>query len=411
MASRTATRAATRATNPFLRWTAAIAGAALVVLLLFELVGFSVFQRIGMPHEFCYVRDGKLVWLHVISDLLIGTAYVSISATLAYLVYKASRDIPFNGVFLAFGLFIVSCGMTHFMEVWVIWEPVYWMSGYVKVVTAAASVATAIALFPLLPKIFALIDAARKSEQRRVEIEQLNQELERFNYTVAHDLRAPLRGITGFAQALCDDCQEQLPPKGRHYIERMQTSASRMDALICGLLKYATVGRLAVQLRPVALDDVLQESLALLESEIRERAAEVISRDPMPVVLGDATMLQVVFQNLIGNGIKFVAPGVRPTVTIHHVVEDGRATIYFTDNGVGIPPDSRDRVFRIFERFHQKHSGTGIGLAIVHRAMERLRGAIGLEPAPDGTGSRFWIQLPVAPTPAGMRLGSVMAAR
>jgi chemotaxis family two-component system sensor kinase Cph1 len=411
MENRTSTRAGMRPTNPFLRWTVAIVGAALLVLLVFEAVGFSVFKRIGMPHEFCYVRDGKLVWLHVISDLLIGLAYVSISATLAFLVYKASRDIPFNGVFLAFGLFIVSCGMTHFMEVWVIWEPVYWMSGYVKVVTAAASVATAVALFPLLPKIFALIDAARKSEQRRIEIEQLNQELERFNYTVAHDLRAPLRGITGFAQALSDDCESHLPPRGKHYIERMQSSVARMDALIGGLLKYATVGRLAIQLRPVALDEVLQESTALLESEIRERAAEVVVPGPLPVVLGDATLLQVVFQNLIGNGIKFVAPGVRPTVTVSYVVNEGRVRVTFTDNGVGIPMESRDRVFRIFERFHQKHPGTGIGLAIVHRAVERLRGEIGVEPAPEGTGTRFWIQLPVVEVTQPARLGAAMAAR
>jgi signal transduction histidine kinase len=409
MESRVTTRETGRVRSPVLRWIFAIVGAGAAGLLLFEVLGISVFKRVGMPHEICYVQDGKLVWLHIISDLLIGLAYVSISATLAFLVYRASRDIPFNGVFLAFGLFIVSCGMTHFMEVWVIWEPVYWMSGYVKVVTAAASVATAVALFPLVPKIFALIDAARKSEQRRIEIEQLNQELERFNYSVAHDLRAPLRGITGFAQALAEDCEAHLPTQGKHYLERMQTSVTRMDALISGLLKYATVGRQSVQRGPVSLDEVLRDSTALLESEIRERDAEVVAAGPLPVVMGDATMLQVVFQNLIGNGIKFVAPGVKPLVEVSHAIEDGQATIYFTDNGIGIPQESRDRVFRIFERFHQKHAGTGIGLAIVHRVMERLQGTIGVEPAPNGTGSRFWVQLPVVEAPAPARLRAAMA--
>jgi signal transduction histidine kinase len=279
----------------------------------------------------------------------------------------------------------------------------------VKVVTAAASVATAVALFPLVPKIFALIDAARKSEQRRIEIEQLNQELERFNYSVAHDLRAPLRGITGFAHALAEDCEAQLPAQGKHYLERMQTSVTRMDALIEGLLKYATVGRQSVQRAAVSLDDVLRDSTALLESEIRERDAEVVAAGPLPVVMGDATMLQVVFQNLIGNGIKFVSPGVKPLVEVSHVIENGRATIYFTDNGIGIPHESRNRVFRIFERFHQKHAGTGIGLAIVHRVMERLQGTIGVDPAPNGTGSRFWFQLPVVEAPAPARHRALVA--
>jgi signal transduction histidine kinase len=284
--------------------------------------------------------------------------------------------------------------MTHFMEVWVIWEPVYWMSGYVKVVTAAASVATAVALFPLLPKIFALIDTARKSEQRRVEIEQLNQELERFNYSVAHDLRAPLRGIAGFGEALCDDCGEQLSPQAKHYIARMQNSVTRMDALIAGLLKYATIGRQEIARLPVPLDEILRESTAMLENEIKERDAHVAPAGPLPTVIGDPTMLQVVFQNLIGNAIKFVSPGVKPNVEVSSKADAGRATIYFTDNGVGIPSEARNRVFRMFERFHPNHSGTGIGLAIVHRAVERLRGEIGVEDGPAGNGTRFWIELP-----------------
>src|SRR4051812_14830095 len=212
--------------NPLLRWSIGVLLATILGALIFEAFDVSVFQRIGMAHEYCYQREPGLIWLHVISDALIGLAYVSISATLAYLVYKAARDIPFNWVFLAFGLFIVSCGMTHSMEVWVVWEPVYWMSGYVKIITATASVATAIALFPLVPKIFRLIEAARKSEARRIEIEQLNDELERFNYTVAHDLRAPLRGITGFGQALREDFGAQLPPKARDYVDKMQRSAA-----------------------------------------------------------------------------------------------------------------------------------------------------------------------------------------
>lgn len=383
--------------RPLFRWSAAIITAIIFGALVFEALGISVFTRIGMPHEFCYLRDPKLIWLHVVSDLLIGFAYVSISLTLAYLVYKASKGIPFNWMFLAFGLFIVTCGLTHFMEVWVIWDSVYWLSGYVKVVTAAASVATAIALFPLLPKIFKLIDAARKSEERRLEIEQLNQELERFNYSVAHDLRAPLRGISGFSQILREDCANELSAEAVEYLDRIQTSVSQMDALISELLKYATIGRQKISLAPVMLEEVLRATLGLMNAEIAHRRAEVVTTGTLPVVLGDATMLQVVFQNLISNSIKFVAPDVKPHIEIStERLSVNSVAVYISDNGVGIPPEARDRIFGLFERFHPQHPGTGIGLSIVHRAIERINGQIKLADSPPGGGTRFQLILAVA---------------
>src|SRR5215472_19020672 len=110
-----------------------------------------------MPHATCYLRNPRIIALHVTSDLLIGFAYVAISSTLAWLVYKSSRDIPFHWMFLAFGAFIVTCGFTHFMEVCTVWKAVYWLAGWVKVICAAASVATAIALYRLVPQIFALV--------------------------------------------------------------------------------------------------------------------------------------------------------------------------------------------------------------------------------------------------------------
>lgn len=381
---------------PVFRWSVAILGCVLGGGLLFEALDISVFSRIGMPHELCYLREPKLVWLHVVSDLLIGTAYVSISATLGYLVYKASRGIPFHWVFLAFGLFIVSCGFTHFMEVWVIWEPVYWMSGYVKIVTAAASVATAIALFPLLPKIFRLVDAARRSEERRVEIEQLNQELQRFNYSVAHDLRSPLRGVVGYSEALREDCGTQIGPAGQVYLDRIQSAVQRMDVLISDLLKYASIGRQELKLTPVPLGTTAAAVLTFLESEIRRRDAKVVVQRDLPVALGDATLLQVALQNLVANGIKFVASGIQPRVEISAERKEENVELCITDNGLGIPAAARERVFDMFQRFHPGHEGTGIGLPIVQRAVERMSGRIMVESGPGGCGTRFRVVLPAA---------------
>jgi len=134
----------------------------------------------------------------------------------------------------------------------------------------------------------------------------------------------------------------------------------------------------------------------LLEAEIRERAAVIRVPEALPTVIADATLLQVVFLNLTSNAIKFVAPGIRPEVEITAHSGPECARVYVTDNGLGVPLEAREQIFRMFERFHPEHSGTGIGLAIVHRAIERLDGHIGVEVAPSGTGSRFWIELPLA---------------
>ncbi|HEY3755378.1 MAG TPA: ATP-binding protein [Opitutaceae bacterium] len=384
--------------RPLFRWSAGIIGAVVLGIVTFQLFGLSIFQRIGLPHEFCYLQDPKLVTLHVTADLLIGLAYVSISCTLGYLVFRASKGIPFHWVFLAFGLFIISCGLTHFMEVLVIWVPLYWLSAFVKLVTAAASVATAIALFPLLPKVFRLIEDARAGERRRVEIEQLNQELERFNYSVAHDLRGPLRSIRNFGDLLMEEHRGHLPAEGINYVERMRAAASRMDALISGLLNYASVGRQSLDLTPVELESAKRAALELLEDDIRHSGAEVVTEGVLPAVMGDETLIQVVFQNLIGNAIKFMPGGTRPRVEIAGERSGAVVRVTITDNGIGIPLELQARAFEMFGRLHPKMSGTGIGLRIVHRAVERLGGEIGLEPPPGGKGTRFWIRLPAVPS-------------
>lgn len=370
---------------------------------LFELLDMPLLKRVGMPHEFCCLRDPRLLWLHVTCDFLIGAAYTSISFTLAWLAYKTSRGLPFNCILLAFGLFIVACGFTHFMEVWVAWHPVYWLSGYIKVVTAAASVATAIVLVPLVPRVLRLVADARQGEKRRLEVEQLNQELERFNYSVAHDLRAPLRGLTAFNRILVEDHSRELSPEARDYLHRMQNSVARMDALITDLLKYATIGRQELRLESVALDDVLRAVRSIMDGEIASRRAEIVAPAPLPAVLGDAVLLQVVFQNLIANAIKFVGPGVTPRVEVTAAADRDGVTVSFTDNGTGVPPAARGRIFGLFERLHSREPGTGIGLAITHRAVERLQGSIGIEDATPGPGSRFWVRFQAPPDASDAR--------
>ncbi|HTL17199.1 MAG TPA: histidine kinase dimerization/phospho-acceptor domain-containing protein, partial [Patescibacteria group bacterium] len=238
--------------NPFLKYGLVIGTAVVIVAAIFpELLGGLVRSDQFMPHATCYLRNPKIILLHVSSDLLIGLAYVSISTTLGYLVYRASADIPFHWMFLAFGLFIITCGFTHFMEVWTVWKAVYWLAGYVKLICAVASVATAIALYPLVPKVFALIRAVRVSEERRVELQRANQELEAFAYSVSHDLRAPLRAVQGMSRALTEDFGPRLEPEAQAYVERIVGASKRMDALVRDLLEYSRVSRSAFDLHPI----------------------------------------------------------------------------------------------------------------------------------------------------------------
>src|SRR5437868_7123051 len=139
---------------------------------LFDTSGF-------MSHGYCYLWNPSLVRLHLISDLIIGVSYVAISLTLLYLVQRARRDMPFHWMFIAFGAFIIACGATHFMEIWTLWTPIYWLSGAVKAVTALASVTTAFALPPLIPRSLAMIRSAKLSEQRARNLETLNAALEK----------------------------------------------------------------------------------------------------------------------------------------------------------------------------------------------------------------------------------------
>ena len=141
-------------------------------MLAGNLFANSFGEQSFMPHGMCYLWVPQLYLMHVSSDLLIGLSYVAISSTLIYLIYRARKDMPFSWIFVAFGVFIIACAGTHFMEVWTIWNATYWLAGYVKLLTAAASVATAVVLPFLVPKVLSLIKAVRLSEERRIALER-----------------------------------------------------------------------------------------------------------------------------------------------------------------------------------------------------------------------------------------------
>lgn len=232
---------------------------------------------------------------------------------------------------------------------------------------------------------------------RTRELQAVNSELEAFVYSVSHDLRSPLLTMHGFAQALLEDCGEELGATGRDYAKRIVNAARTLDRLLGELLDYSRLSQTEVEPEPADLQSVVREALIGLSAEIRARNAEVTIEGPLPTVLGHAATLLQVVSNLVGNAVKFVAPGVTPRVRIWAESLGASERLWIEDNGIGIPPEHRDRIFRVFERLHtaDAYPGTGVGLAVVRKAVERLHGVVGLRSEP-GAGSQFWIELPVA---------------
>ncbi|RMF43979.1 MAG: PAS domain-containing sensor histidine kinase [Planctomycetota bacterium] len=240
--------------------------------------------------------------------------------------------------------------------------------------------------------------------ERTAELEARNAELDAFAHTVSHDLRAPLRAIEGFSQALLEDYLRQLDQQGREYLEYIKVAARRMDTLVRDLLEYSRLGREELPLAPVAVDAIIDEVLEQSREPIEASGAEFDIRRPLPLVWAHPTTLRQVILNLVDNAMKFVPPETKPRIVIEaHDVAPQRVRILVCDNGIGIPPEYHHKVFEVFERLHSvdQYKGTGVGLAIVARACQRMRGRCGVESNRD-QGSRFWIELDRADPPAAV---------
>lgn len=238
-------------------------------------------------------------------------------------------------------------------------------------------------------------DLERTVAERTAQLRETVQELEAFSYSLAHDMRAPLRGMHSFAQLLLEEHAGGLDAAGRDYLQRIAGSANRLDALIRDVLDYTRVLRADTVLRPLDLNRLLSDILATYPN-LHPSKADIRVEGTLPWVLGQESFLTQCLSNLLGNAVKFRRPDVkRPVVKIRAEGEgDGFVRVWIEDNGIGIEEKDRARIFRMFERVHpaEKFEGTGIGLTIARKAAERMGGSIGFESEP-GRGSRFWIDI------------------
>lgn len=229
------------------------------------------------------------------------------------------------------------------------------------------------------------------------ELQRSNEELEAFAYVASHDLQEPLRKVSQFSERLLAR-SEGLDEGGRDYLARMTSAVARMQALIGDLLEYSRVNRGGRRTEEVCLDGLLDEALADIEVAVTESEA-IIRRDPLPVVCGDPAQLKRLFLNLLSNAIKYRRDGVRPEVAVRASVVDARAVVEIADNGIGIGSEDAERMFRPFVRLPGDRAvkGTGIGLAIARRIVERHDGEISAWGTP-GAGTVIRVVLPLRRT-------------
>ncbi len=387
------------------------------------------FYSVGfIPHGHCYLWKTGLVSLHIISDATIALAYYSIPFLLIYFISKR-KDVPFNGVFLLFGAFIIACGTGHLMDIWTLWHPDYWVAGTLKALTAIISIYTAFALFYLMPQALTLPSPAQLEAINRVltseivERKRIEQELRKaeeiaqnasqakseFLANMSHELRTPLNGILGYTQIL--QRTESLSEKGRKGVSIIYQCGSHLLNLINDVLDLSKIEARKLELNPVGfyfpafIDSVVE--ICRIQAEQKVIAFNLNLDPDLPTgTYADEKRLRQVLINLLSNAIKFTHQG---SVTFQVKVinqesnADGQKTNYkirfeIADTGTGITPEQTEKIFQPFEQVgNQKRQteGTGLGLAISQQIILLMGGQIQVQ-SELGKGSTFWfeVQLP-----------------
>jgi signal transduction histidine kinase len=368
-----------------------------------------------MPHGHCYMWVSSLLWTHVISDSLIGIAYFCISIIL-YAVVKRVK-MQFSAVVLSFGVFIGACGLTHFMEVWTIWTPTYWLAALVKVVTAIASITTGVWLYYLRHTIVTVAEAAKLSEQRRLDLEALTADLEKrveertkelhhaissrdqFLSIASHELKTPLTSMK-----LQNEIRRRAMKKrdlDYFSFEKLETMAikddqqlSRLTRLVDDMLDISRIvaGKLSMNLEDFDLLEVVNEVVdrILPQAAVTGTDISVKGSGSFPVHW-DAYRIEQVLTNLLTNAIRY---GSGKPVQIELSSEKGYTQIAVCDSGIGISGGDLGRIFGRFERAVSANEvpGLGLGLFISKEIVEAHGGTLTVE-STFGQGSVFKVSI------------------
>jgi PAS domain S-box-containing protein len=231
-------------------------------------------------------------------------------------------------------------------------------------------------------------------QERTAQLQAANKELESFSYSVSHDLRAPLRAISGFSTIIARRHRANLNEEGQHYVDNIVQASERMGQLIDDLLTYARLGRSGIRRGPVSLASLLRELARNMQVYLDKNRGTLTICEELPVVTGDRTLLSQVFTNLLENAFIYHKPGTPPQVYVTCHSEDNDVVVEVRDNGIGIPSEYYEKIFNVFQRLYseEEYPGTGIGLATVKKSVELLGGSVWVE-SKVGEGSTFFIRL------------------
>ncbi len=387
----------------------------------------KLFAHDFMPHGHCLFWRPGILWLFVISDSITALSYFSIPIALFYFVRKR-EDLEFKWMFVMFGLFTFSCGNTHLLNVWTLWNPVYRLEGVVKFVTAMVSAFSAIAIWPLIPKAIALpspsqlrkanLEMTREmNERKKVEKElrtsfknleaaelsqaQANRAKTQFLSNMSHEFRTPLNVIIGYTDLLNEQLPGKLSEKHLKYTREISRSAEHLLSLINDLLDMSKIdaGAMELEMEDFSIDELIDGMVSMMSSQFVKKKITVktLIEPKLPVVTADFRKCKQILMNLLSNALKFTPNNGRVEIC---AISDGESgvRIEVRDNGIGIAEDKIDKLFSEFYQaenvIDEQLGGTGIGLALTRRLVELHRGKIGVE-SKLGQGSTFWFTLPL----------------
>lgn len=233
-----------------------------------------------------------------------------------------------------------------------------------------------------------------KVAERTASLQETIGVLESFSYSIVHDMRAPLRSMQGYATILTTEHLAELSPEAQLYLSRISASALRMDHLIQDVLSFSRVAREDIKLQPIDTDALLRDILETYP-DLNAQKGCIYLEGSLPTVIGNEAALTQCFSNLLSNALKFVQPGRAPHIRVWAEPRGSQTRLVFEDKGIGIPEHLHERIFELFQRATDSKEGTGIGLPIVKKSVERMGGKVGVSSSLD-RGSSFWLELNLA---------------
>lgn len=342
--------------------------------------------------------DKNAVWLNAFGDGVLALSYFVIPFGLYYFV-KKKKTLRFSGVILLFACFIFMCGVGRLLGMLSIWYPVYRLLGITKFVTAIFSVATAIELIRKIPvalKIPSPADLTKANEElehKTKELKEQNQFLRNLAYATYHDLREPIRGMTINSQVLMLRHDDKLNDEMREIVKHIAGESKRMYHSVDSIINFTFLESEKYRFEKVDLGNVLQLGIKRLNGLVDNNHTE-IKYDKLPVVIGNEALLVMLFENVIGNSIRFRSEK-NPVIVVEAMEEPECHRIEFTDNGVGFSNEYKEQVFEMFKRLGNSinYRGAGLGLAIARRIVQMHNGSIEAD-SKEGEGTTIIVRLP-----------------